>query len=299
MTCFLMWVVLYLGMINKELVKTISNKEIESKIDDYFSMYSARTIEAYKTDIRLFYNLMNINLKDITLEGVVSYINKLEELNYSNSTFNRKIYSISKVLDVYVSMDLIEYNPVKKLRGLKKLDKKIVRHQDINLTLEDVKKVIEVSYPRTALIISLLADTGLRISELLNIKQTDIESYNDEVSKIKIMGKGSKERRVYIKNELLEDIKNIYSADSDYLFHSKKGFQLSRQNVYVSIRKSFSKIGKSVSPHQLRHFFVDYKINKEGKEIKATSLYVGHSSVNITLDYYVNTELKAEDANIL
>lgn len=286
-------------MENKEIVKTTSNQDIEKNIENYFSMYSPRTIKAYKTDIKMFYELMNINLKDITLEGVVSYINKLEEMDYSNSTFNRKIYSISKVLDVYVSMDLIEYNPVKKLRGLKKLDKKIVRHQDINLTLEDVRKVIEISLPRTALIISFLTTSGLRISELLNIKHTDIKNYNDEVSKIKIVGKGNRERHIYIKNELLEDIKGIYSADSEYLFHSKKGYQLSRQNVYVSIRKSFSKIGKSISPHSLRHFFVDYKINKEGKEIKATSLYVGHSSVNITLDYYVNTELKAEDANIL
>jgi len=286
-------------MVNKEIVKTISNKEIEKNIDNYFSMYSPRTVQAYKTDIKLFHSLMDINLKDITLEGVVSYINKLEELDYSNATFNRKIYSISKVLDTYVSMDLIEYNPVKKLRGLKKLDKKIVRHQDINLTLEDVETVIKISLKRTSLIIHFLATSGLRITELLNIKQKDIESYNDEVSKIKIVGKGNKERHIYIKKDLLEKIKNIYSADSDYLFHSKKGYPLSRQNVYVSIRKSFSKIGKSVSPHQLRHFFVDYKINKEGKEIKATSLYVGHSSVNITLDYYVNTELKAEDANIL
>lgn len=287
-------------MNDQDIVLSNQDSQIENKVNGFFSSYSQSTIDSYVRDLEVFENTLNISIQNTTINDINDYIASLEKMNYKNSTFNRKLYSISKIIDIYIANGIMKSNPVKELRLIKKLDKHINRDLDLSITLDEVKRVIEISKPRTALLISFLTTSGLRISELLNIKLSDIEYYNEQATKIQVLGKGEKTRTIYIKNELLEQVKDIYNnTESEFLFHSKSGNQLIRQNTYNQIKKQFSKLGLKVNQHMLRHLYVDYQINTLGKEIKATSLYVGHSSVNITLDFYCNKKLSCEDSNIL
>lgn len=249
------------AMSKKELINAAANTDIKNKINQFFFSYPESTRSAYISDLKTFHSLINVSLPEIQESDIITYVNKLEGLGLKNATFNRKLYSLSKILDVYKAYGLIETNPIKDIKVLRKLDKPVTRNIDVNLTLDQVKHVIDISPIKPALLIQFLTTSGIRISELLDIKKTYIKPYNDEVVKIDIVGKGHKERHIFIKHELLNQVLRIHTADSEYLFHDKLGRRLSRQNVSNMIQRCFKKIGKNITPHVLRHVYANHQIN--------------------------------------
>ena len=170
----------------------------------------------------------------------------------------------------------------------------------LNIDLDDVSKVVNSSTDRTGIIVKALSNTGLRVSELINIKKDDVALFNDGYLKARINGKGNKERFIYLSHPLYAEIRSIFDGESEFLFHSKSGKQLSRTNLYKQISRSFKRhAGKAASPHSLRHFFSTYKIGVEKKDVKSVSNYLGHSRVSITLEMYTHTKLAPEESHIL
>jgi len=267
-----------------------------------YDSLSPATRKAYENDLNAFYRIIGKDLTDVTVLDIPAYIDALEKAGLKNSTINRKLYSLSKVFKLYQLAGLIDKNPVAELNKVKKVSRAVSKQIDAQIELADVQAVIEKG-TRTAVIINTLANTGLRISELINIKHGDIENHRTggkEYKRVRIIGKRKKERFVYLSGELYQYIKRTFTGDSDYLFHSINNKPLNRVNLHKQVKQAFQKYtDKDVHPHSLRHFFATHKINIEKQDIKAVSKYLGHSGTAITLDMYVDTALSAENSMIL
>jgi len=274
-------------------------RSVDQKIEQHLSPYSPHTVVGYKNDLHTFFSYVHKDLREVDEYDIFDYLKRLEEDGYRPSTINRKLYSLTKIFDLYLSLKLVSYNPVKKASSTAKLNKTEDRKIHISIIYEDVKKVIENARPKTAIIVKTLANTGLRVSEMIGMRKDHIKPYDSTYMQVKIIGKGKKERYIYLSYELYGQIKEHFDSESIYLFASRSGNQLSRINLYTQVKRAFKKhTGKDCSPHQLRHFFSTYKIGKEKQDVKSVSQYLGHSRISITLDMYTHTTLDADESHI-
>ena len=266
-----------------------------------YDCLSPATRRAYENDLKAFFEIVGKDIPDVTALDIPAYIDALERAGFKNSTINRKMYSLSKVFQLYQVAGMIDKNPVRELNKVKKITRAVSKQIDAQIELADVQAVIAAG-TRTAVIINTLANTGLRISELINIKTGDIDDHRTggkTYKRVRIVGKRKKERFIYLSEVLYQDIKRTF-GDGDYLFHSTNGNPLNRVNLHKQIKQAFrAYTGKDVHPHSLRHFFATHKIQIEKQDIKAVSKYLGHSGTAITLDMYVDTALSAENSMIL
>jgi integrase/recombinase XerD len=165
------------------------------------------------------------------------------------------------------------------------------------LSPSEVETLIAKSPARTALLIRFLGDTGVRISEALNIKLIDCRADNGR-TKIRIFGKGKKERTVRISTELFTVIQQTYGGVV-WMFESRSGKQVHDRNVAKEIlRLGQTHLGRHVTPHMFRHTFATNTIKRTGKR-KAVSVYLGHSSTAITEDMYNSETLDDTDLCIV
>lgn len=283
-------------------VENIQNtNSIEIKVKYYFQAYSPMTIKGYSSDMESFLNYINKGISDISEHDVLVYLKHLSNSGVKNSTLNRRISSISKVLSIYETIGEITSNPIKSISKVTKLYKPVNHQVNVLITLMDVETVIQRSQQRTSIIIKFLTNTGLRVSEMINITKNDLEPYDTEFMRIRITGKGGKVRFIYITYDLYQQVKDIYDSESIYLFTSRNEKQLSRINIYKQINRTFKKYtGKTdIGPHQLRHFFATHKIIEERKDVKSISKYLGHSNIGITLSTYTHSSLTPEDTTIV
>ena len=283
--------------------KTYSNPDaISSEVERYLNNYSPKTVKAYRSDLYHFHKYVNMPLQNTREDHILKYIDHLEAMELSNSTINRRIASLSKLSAIYVAMGLMKYNPVQNLGALGKLYKPVsVGTSFKTVTKMDVEAVIANSRKKTSVIVKFLANTGLRVSEMIGIKKEDLEPYNTEFMRIKILGKGRKIRFIYISYDLYQEVKDVFDSESIYLFASISGNQLSRVNVYRQINRSFLKHAhkKNVGPHTLRHFFATQKIVEEKKDYKAVSTYLGHANPSLTMSYYVSSVMQPDETVII
>lgn len=263
--------------------------------------------KAYASDYTLFFNFIKKNQKDINANDVLSFIEYLEKNNYKNSSINRKIASLSKMFKVMQIAGEIDHNPVETLKQFKNLSHKVSKNINVSIDIKDIKKAVKVykgstiQQKKMSLIIRTLAMTGLRISEFTGIKNSDISDFDKENKIVNIVGKGKKERKIYLSNDFINEIQEVYPIESGtpYLFYTIRKTRYSRKVLWKQIKEFFKeKIDKDVHPHLLRHFFATHKINVEKKDIKAVSKFLGHSDVSITLNAYVDTALGVDDSKI-
>ncbi len=165
------------------------------------------------------------------------------------------------------------------------------------LTPDQVEILIAKSPTRTAALIRFLADTGVRISEALNIKLIDCKAENGR-TKIRVLGKGKKERMVRISTELYNVIRETYGGET-WLFESRSGNQVHDRNAAKEIQRlGLKHLHRHVTPHMFRHTFATNTIKRTGKR-KAVSVYFGHSSTAITEDMYNSETLDDSDLGII
>lgn len=285
---------------NVEKVEHSKTDSIPEKIEQYLNSYSESTKIAYASDLKDFWDYSGKTLQETTENDVLRYIKDLERRGYANSSINRKLASLSKIMKIYVAMKLMSYNPISNLSALGKLYKPVKKTKELSITLNDIRVACNRANNRTKLIIMMLTNSGIRVSELINIKKEDINPHSDSHMKIMIHGKGGKLRYIYVSYMLYQEIKDVYDGNSIYLFASKSDQQLSRVNLYKQIRRAFKKYcNVDCSPHDLRHFFATEKLITEKKDYKAVSQYLGHASISTTLQFYTHSNLSPEETSII
>ena len=250
--------------------------------------FSSNTINSYRQDLADFFCLgekHKIDYKNLKREDVRKYLKYLDDCKLKNSTIARRISAIRSFYNYLLSNGVVENNIFNNVRN-PKLEKKLpnyLSYEELAIILDNIDMSTEIGV-RNRLIIEMFYATGCRVSELINIKMSDINTTNKS---IKIMGKGSKERIVYY-GEYAEDYLNKYlntgfNKGSKYLFLNDKKEKFSIQEVEQIIHKLIEHLAikTHVTPHTLRHTFATHLLNN-GADIKSVQELLGHASLNTT-----------------
>lgn len=252
--------------------------------------YSSNTIESYKRDLTKFDSFCNKKCKNITEDDIKKYLKYLS--NESKTSIARNISSLRSFYKFLMIEKMVSKNCMENIE-IPKLDKRIPKaldEEDIDKLLE-IKLVDNYSYRNKAMI-ELMYATGLRVSELVNLKIHDIDL---DMALVRTMGKGSKERiipigdyalyyiDVYINNYRNSMLKREYN---DYLFLNNHGKKMTRQGFFKILRKVAQDNGikKEFSPHTLRHSFATHLLN-HGADLRSIQELLGHSDISTTQIY--------------
>ena len=262
---------------------------------------SPKTIESYVGDIKAFIDFLGT--KGVEFNGalqrlyIVSYKNFLVENNYEVATINKKINSIHAfnryLLATGGMKEIVVENSKDRVKIAYGSEKQVEVYSDkeVDNILFYIQNEDKVS-KRNKEIVMLLLYTGVRVSELCSIKIRDIDLLNYS---IKIYGKGGKFREVPLKLDLSDAIKEYirdrdYSVkDSEYLVIGQRG-ALRRDAINTMLERLTEEIGmiNKLKPHTFRHTFCTRLINR-GVPISTVSKLAGHSSVDTTMTFYINS----------
>jgi integrase/recombinase XerC len=277
---------------------------------DYLQLekkYSPHTVLAYWNDITSFesFNLVHIDqsaIENANYSQIRSWIVSLVDAEVSAISVNRKIASLKAFYKFLLKTKQIEVSPLTKHKALK-TPKKIqipFSEKEMEAVLDGMQNPIGFEALRDKLIIDLFYTTGMRRTELLHLKISNINLSNKT---IKVLGKRNKERILpllpvicsLLERYLLERAEIQNEAKVDYVFLSKKGVKLSESFVYRLINSYFSTVSEKVktSPHILRHTFATHLLN-HGADLNSVKELLGHSSLASTQVYTHNSlsELK-------
>lgn len=273
----------------------MEGKNIIYEFLDYISYekkYSDYTEKNYELDLFKYFEYLDknkLNYLTVKYKDVSNFTLFLAKQNYKSTTINRIDSSIRSFYNYLELEEKINGNPFKAASNLK-VPKRLPNYfkYDEYLTMISVIDKDDYEY-RNRLILEMLFATGLRVSELSNIKIKDIDFSERE---IKIMGKGSKERFVFYNKECANVLdsylkecrsKLLNGKDSEYLFINHLGDKLTDRGIRLIIDKIVKKscIKSKVSPHTFRHTFATMLLN-EGCNIKSVQELLGHSSLGTT-----------------
>lgn len=275
-------------------------KEIYLTSCQYQKELNPKTLKAYRIDLTQFIELTKQKELPISKEALLEYITQLHKL-YQPATTKRKIASVKAFFRYLECEDIIEINPFSKInirfRQPKKLPKIIPYNtiQEFLYSLYQQKEVTTSNYKYNTLIrdiavIELLFATGMRISELCNLKQINLDLFNKSIL---IYGKGSKERVLQIgNNDVLQSLTTYIETfqlkleKTEYLFVNRLNKRLSEQSVRNMINKyaDIAGIQMHITPHMFRHSFATLLLEAD-VDIRYIQKMLGHSSINTTQIY--------------
>jgi integrase/recombinase XerC len=259
--------------------------------------FSNHTIVAYSTDLSQFAQFLadNFQIKDqvsqINFQIVRNWIASLLEEGVSPRSVNRKISTLKTYFRYLIREQIILESPMLKVvapKSKKRLPIFIEEYQ-IESLLNKVEFDDGFIGERDKLIIELFYVTGIRLSELINIKVSDVD-YNNNL--IKVLGKRNKERLIPLSVSIINNIK-LFTKKNDvnnYLFTNLGGTKVYTKLVYRVVKKYIGKISSinKKSPHILRHTFATHMLNN-GADINAIKELLGHANLSATQVYTHNT----------
>ena len=270
--------------------------------------YSQNTIISYQNDLNSFFKFILLQYKisetkEITPPIVRTWLASLKENKTASKTINRKISSLKSFFKYQLRMENIEVSPVATISSLKVSRRlpSFIDQKDMNTLLNNDYFPDTFEGKTNYLIFEILYQTGIRRSELINLKERHIDKHSGI---IKVLGKGNKERLIPVNNQLLKTIDEYISekriqftemADSCLLVN-KKGRTLYPKYVYNIVKSNLGKIStnQGKSPHVLRHSFATHLTNN-GAQINAVKELLGHSSLAATQIYTHNTIEKLKE----
>jgi integrase/recombinase XerD len=260
---------------------------------------SANSIEAYTRDVQRLYEYTEtqtptINPENIVLKDLRQFINWVNELGMIPSSQARILSGIKAFYKYMLMEDIIKSDPSELLES-----PKITRKLPDTLSYEDINKLIDAidlsrpEGPRNKAILETLYGCGLRVSELTELKLSNL--YLD-IEFIKVFGKGSKERLVPIGGSAIKALKiwieqvrvhsPIKKGEEDYVFLNRRGSRLSRVYIFMVIKDLAAIVGlkKTISPHTFRHSFATHLV-EGGADLRAVQEMLGHESITTTEIY--------------
>lgn len=259
----------------------------------YQKNYSDETIHSYSIDIEEFLDYINsecINICEVGYDVVKAWLINLDEKKNKSTTVSRKISSLRGFYKYLINNKVIDSNPFS-LVSLPKKERHLPRFFYYN-ELEEMFQVPKLNTAlgqRDRLLLEMLYATGVRVSELVNIKVSDING-----EEIKVLGKGNKERIVefgdyaesILELYLNEGYKSLNVKKSEYLFLNNRGGKLTTRGVRYILDNIINKttIDKKISPHMLRHTFATHLLN-EGCDLLTVQELLGHESLTATSIY--------------
>ena len=241
--------------------------------------YSPRTAEGYAKDCKAFAQWANANIKDarwstITREDLDKYIQARVKQGCKPATTNREIAAISALYRYFQREGLLRDNPAKY-----ESRRKQPQRQPNTIDIAELRQAYEQAYGLEKYALGILISTGIRISELLSLRWEDIDWKTGEV---KIMGKGMKERVVFLSSEVLSLFQELPKL------HELKGliFRINEREARFRIFQALKPFchGKQLSPHAIRHTIATYWA-KQGANVTTIAKALGHNRITTTQQY--------------
>jgi integrase/recombinase XerD len=263
----------------------------------YSKGYSLNTQEAYKRDILQFENFLgehSSNIKEFKREQVVQYIAQLHRADLKANSTARKLAALKSYCSFLLRENIIDHDPLVDI-DLPKLGRFLPKA----LSISETKQLLEASSEKADLledrdrtILEVLYSTGMRVSELANLKMHDI---NFEVKFAKVLGKGRKERVVPLGKlacqaiqDYIENVrpKLLKKKDIAELFINRRGKIFSRQGLWNVVKRAMLRSGitKKVTPHTLRHSFATHLL-ENGADLRSVQEMLGHANIATTQIY--------------
>ncbi|MEQ8472922.1 MAG: tyrosine-type recombinase/integrase [Marinoscillum sp.] len=266
----------------------------------YEKRYSEHTLTAYRRDLEQFQVFLSetFEIQD-SIEAkhphLRSWVVELMDSGITPNSINRKIATLKSYYKFLLGRELISANPtgrLKPLKGEKRLPS-FVRENEMVTLLDQVEFPDDFLGARDRLILELLYATGIRLAELIGLKDSDVNAYQGS---IKVLGKRNKERLIPTSDFIVKLIRN-YQAKRDtefgmcaYLLVTDKGEKLYPMMVYRTVKKYLEQVTtiSKKSPHVLRHTFATHLLNK-GADLNAVKDLLGHTSLAATQVYTHNS----------
>jgi len=268
---------------------------------DYLQLeknYSPHTVNAYLNDIVFFQNFIleefdQNNLHEVNYSQIRSWIVALVDDGISNTSVNRKVASLKSFYKFLLKTKQIQVSPLLKHKALKTPKNLQIpfSEKELDTVLNHIEYAEGFEGTRDKLIIDLLYTTGIRRTELIHLKVSNV---NNATNTLKVLGKRNKERILPILPIISQQIASYFSEranleqikDEHYFFLTIKGVKMSDSLVYRLINDYFSIVSEKVkkSPHILRHTFATHLLNN-GADINSVKELLGHSSLASTQVY--------------
>ena len=276
-----------------------NSKNIVSRYRRYLKLekgYSANTLDAYMRDVdKLFRYLAveQVDVLDVKLEDLEHFAAFISDLGIGPRSLARILSGVRQFYRFLVIDGYLEVDPTELLESPKQPDHlpEVLSTAEVDL-LEQAIDLSKWEGHRNRAIIEVLFSCGLRVSELINLKLSNL--YIEE-QYIRVMGKGSKERLVPISPRALDEL-NYWFADrnvmkikpgeEDYVFLNRRGQHLTRTMILIMIKRYAVEAGikKTISPHTLRHSFAT-SLLEGGADLRAIQAMLGHESIGTTEIY--------------
>ena len=276
-----------------------NSKDIVSRYRRYLKLekgYSANTLDAYMRDVDKLYRYLaveQVDVLDVKLEDLEHFAAFISDLGIGPRSLARILSGVRQFYRFLVIDGYLEVDPTELLESPKQPDHlpEVLSTAEVDL-LEQEIDLSKWEGHRNRAIIEVLFSCGLRVSELTNLKLSNL--YIEE-QYIRVMGKGSKERLVPISPRALDEL-NYWFADrnvmkikpgeEDYVFLNRRGQHLTRTMILIMIKRYAVEAGikKTISPHTLRHSFAT-SLLEGGADLRAIQAMLGHESIGTTEIY--------------
>ncbi|MBN2653517.1 MAG: site-specific tyrosine recombinase XerD [Nitrospirae bacterium] len=254
---------------------------------------SRNTVSSYLMDLKGFSGFISAkrrSLLSFNKSDAVAYVASMLDSGYSGASIARFISSVRVFAKFLVTSRGLHEDPTETLRTPKKWDR-----LPKALSIEDIMKLLSVNFEgsvfiRDSAMLELMYSSGLRVSEVLNIKVNDVSF---DAGFLRVVGKGSKERVVPMNSRAVEGIKK-YMADlrpqllkgrqSHYLFITSRVKPMTRQRFWQALKKFGAAAGIEITPHIIRHSFATHLL-EGGADLRSVQKMLGHSDIATTQIY--------------